>query len=93
MYLDFTVKIPVVKGKITYRTKGETDYVYYEYDRIYDKKTQKTNPKRATIGKRDRSDPEMMIPNEIYLKYFPDAELPESGYFYGDTQDHPGVSS
>ncbi len=77
MYLDFTVKIPVVKGKITYRTKGETDYVYYEYDRIYDKKTQKTNPKRATIGKRDRSDPEMMIPNEIYLKYFPDAELPE----------------
>ena len=26
------------------------DYVYYEYDRIYDKATKKTNPKRG-VGK------------------------------------------
>lgn len=77
MYLDFKVDIPVVKGKITYREKAGTEYVYYEYDRTYDSKTRKTNPKRVTIGKRDKSDPSKMIPNKIFLEYFPDAELPE----------------
>ena len=52
MYLDFLVKIPNISGKITYRKKAAGDYVYYEYDRIYDKGSQKTNPKRATIGKK-----------------------------------------
>lgn len=77
MYLDFKVDIPVVKGKITYREKAGTKYVYYEYDRIYDQNTQKTNPKRVTIGKRDKNDPLKMIPNENFLRYFPDTELPE----------------
>lgn len=71
------VKIPISGGKITYRRKGETDYVYYEYTRIYQKGSNITNPKRATIGKRDKDDPTMMIPNENYLKYFPDEDLPE----------------
>lgn len=78
MYLDFLVKIPNAPGKITYRRKSSVDYVYYEYDRIYDKATKKTNPKRVTIGKKSESDPTMMQPNEIYLKYFPEAELPET---------------
>ncbi len=77
MYLDFKVDIPIVKGKITYREKAGTEYVYYEYDRIYDKDTQKTNPKRVTIGKRDPEDPSKMLPNRNFLQYFPDAELPE----------------
>ena len=77
MYLDFLVKIPINSGKITYRKKGETDYIYYEYTRIYQKGTNITNPKRATIGKRDTEDPTMMIPNENYLKYFPDEDIPE----------------
>lgn len=77
MYLDFLVKIPNVKGKITYRNKAGTDYIYYEYDRIYDRSTRKTNPKRVTIGKRAEEDPSMMLPNEKYLKYFPDEEIPE----------------
>lgn len=77
MYLDFLVKIPISGGKITYRKKGETDYVYYEYTRIYQKGSNITNPKRATIGKRDKDDPTMMIPNDNYLKYFPDEDLPE----------------
>lgn len=77
MYLNFLVKIPNVPGKITYRKKAETDYVYYEYDRIYDKASQKTNPKRVTIGKRSVEDPAMMLPNEKYLKYFPDEDVPE----------------
>lgn len=71
MYLDFLVKIPNSKGKITYRRKGDVDYVYYEYDRVYDRTTQKTNPKRVTIGKKSEDDPARMQPNENYLKYFP----------------------
>lgn len=78
MYLDFLVKIPNVPNKITYRKKGDVDYVYYEYDRIYDKATQKTNPKRATIGKKSEEDPTKMLPNENYLKYFPDEDIPET---------------
>lgn len=77
MYLDFLVNIPISTGKITYRTKGDTDYVYYEYKRIYTKGTNITNPKRVTIGKRDKDDPSKMLPNENYLKYFPDEEIPE----------------
>lgn len=77
MYLGFLVKIPISSGKITYRKKGETDYVYYEYTRLYKKGSNITNPKRTTIGKRDSEDPTMMIPNENYLKYFPDEDIPE----------------
>jgi len=77
MYLDFLVKIPISSGKITYRKKGDTDYVYYEYKRIYTKGSNITNPKRATIGKRDKENPLLMLPNENYLKYFPDEDLPE----------------
>ena len=36
MYLDYLVDVPEVKGKITFRSKGNVRYVYYEYDRIYD---------------------------------------------------------
>ena len=78
MYLDFLVKIPNSKGKITYRRKGDVDYVYYEYDRVYDRTTQKTNPKRVTIGKKSEDDPDRMQPNENYLKYFPDEDIPET---------------
>lgn len=78
MYLDFLVGIPQVQGKITYRNKNGTDYVYYEYDRDYDRSTRKTNPKRVTVGKRARSDPGKMQPNQNFLKYFPDAVLPET---------------
>lgn len=78
MYLDFLVKIPISTGKITYRKKGDTDYVYYEYKRVYTKGSNITNPKRVTIGKRDGQDPSMMLPNENYLKYFPDEDVPET---------------
>lgn len=77
MYLDFVVEIPKGTGKITYRNKGGADYVYYEYHRDYNPKTQRTNPKRSTIGKRLKDDPTRMQPNQNFLKYFPDAELPE----------------
>lgn len=77
MYLDFLVKIPFVQGKITRRKKKDAVYVEYEYDRIYDPVRQYTFPKRVTIGKLSETDPELMQPNQNFLKYFPDAELPE----------------
>lgn len=48
---DYVDDIPDVKGKITFRTKGQARYVYYEYSREYDPSKQYTNVKRVTIGK------------------------------------------
>ncbi len=78
MYLDFLVKIPAVQGKITRRKKSNVVYIEYEYDRIYDPSRQYTFPKRVTIGKLSETDPELMRPNQNFLKYFPDAEIPET---------------
>ena len=77
MYLDAMVKIPDVPGKITYRTKGNTTYVEYEYGRVYDKERQFTIANRKTIGKRSGADLSMMQPNENYMKFFPDVEMPD----------------
>lgn len=77
MYLDFLVRIPSVQGKITLREKNNAVYVVYEYDRIYDPERQYTFPKRVTIGKQSQADAALMQPNQNFLKYFPDAELPE----------------
>lgn len=77
MYLDFLVKIPEVTGKITYRKRDDACYVYYEYDRIYDPSRKFTNVKRAMIGKQSKADHLMMQPNQNYLKFFPEVELPE----------------
>lgn len=77
MYLDFFVNVPEVKGKITYRRKQDSTYVVYEYDRTYDPARQITFPRRAAIGKLSKTDPDKMQPNENFLKYFPEAEMPE----------------
>ena len=77
MYLDAVVKIPEVKGKITYRTKGKATYVEYEYERTYDRERQYTNVRRKTIGKRSATDETMMQPNENFLKFFPQTQLPQ----------------
>lgn len=71
------VKIPDIPGKITYRTKGNTTYVEYEYGRVYDKERQFTIVNRKTIGKRSEADPTVMQPNENYMKFFPDVEMPD----------------
>ena len=78
MYLDCLVKVPTVKGKITRRKKSNVVYIEYEYDRVYDPSRKYTFLKRVTIGKLSDTDPELMKPNQNFLKYFPDAELPES---------------
>jgi hypothetical protein len=66
MYMGFLVQIPSVKGKIIVRNLKGTDYVYYKYDRDYDPSTQKTNPKRVTIGKRSKAESSLIIRNIIY---------------------------
>ena len=77
MYLDFEVKIPEVPGKIGRFTKGGTTYVRYVAGRIYHPDRKYNIPNHKTIGKLSPTDPSMMIPNENYLKYFGDVELPE----------------
>ena len=58
MYLDFLVKVPTVKGKITRRKKSNVVYIEYEYDRVYDPSRKYTFPKRVTIGKLSDTVPE-----------------------------------
>ena len=77
MYLDSLVKVPDVKGKITYRTKGNTTYVEYESGRVYIPEKKYTTVSRKTIGKLTDADRQIMQPNENFLKFFPDTDLPE----------------
>ena len=77
MYLDFLVKVPDAPGKLVRVRKGDTVYLDYEYDRTYDPVKKYTRPRRSTIGKISKADPDLMQPNQNFLKYFPDAELPE----------------
>ena len=77
MYLDALVKVPEAKGKITYRTKGGTTYVEYESGRIYVPEKKYTTVSRKTIGKLTDANEGIMQPNENFLKFFPEAQLPE----------------
>jgi transposase len=77
MYMDFKVKIPDVKSKIFPKTVKGVTYINYEYERVYKPEKKYNIPNRTTIGKLCDGDTEMMYPNVNYLKFFPDAELPE----------------
>lgn len=77
MSSDIKVKIPVSKGKITVKNIQGRSYVYYLTDRSYDPSKKYTVPKGISIGKVCEDDPSMMIPNQKYSVYFPDAKLPE----------------
>lgn len=77
MYADVRVKIPDEKGKITRKNIKGATYIYYQLERIYDPEKKYSIPKSTPIGKRCDDDPSMMIPNEKYLIYFPEAELPD----------------
>ena len=75
--MDFLVKIPEsVSGITRKKIKGVT-YVYYVYDRQYNAEKKYSEPKTTSIGKCDDPQSGMMYPNANYLKYFPDAQLPE----------------
>lgn len=77
MYLDFNVKIPVRKSGITQKKIKGTVYIYYETGRKYYSEKKYTSSQCTTIGKLCVDDPTMMTPNDNYLKYFPDEELPK----------------
>lgn len=77
MYLDSLVEVPEVKGKITFRTKGNTTYVEYESARVYIPEKKYTTVSRKTIGKLADDDGTIMQPNENFLKFFPDTALPK----------------
>jgi len=78
MYLDSTVPVPEAAGLITFRKKGESTYVYYDVERVYDPVKKYTSVKRLTIGKLAAGDIRTMYPNANFLRLFPETELPES---------------
>lgn len=80
MYLDVLVEIPDEKGKITTRKKGNATYVNYEVGRVYDPAKKYNVPKRVTIGKLSKADNRMLVPNQNFLTYFPEVELPDEKY-------------
>ena len=80
MYLDFLVAIPSEKGKITTKPKGNAVYVNYELGREYNRDKKYNIPKRVTIGKLAKGSEGMMIPNDKFLTYFPETELPEEKF-------------
>ena len=78
MYLECTVKIPSEMGKISRFKKGNVIYIRYTVGRIYHPEKKYNVPNHKTIGKLPTPDSTVMIPNENYLKYFGDTELPET---------------
>ena len=77
MYLDYEVKIPNSKHGITRKTIRGITYIYYAYDRKYSSEKHYSVPKNTTIGKCLDASSETMYPNTNFLKYFPEAELPQ----------------
>ncbi len=68
--LSSPVKIPDVKGKISFNKKADRTYVRYEIGRTYNSTRKNTNPQRVVIGLQIRNAPTLMLPNENYEKYF-----------------------
>ena len=77
MYLNIRVQTPAVGNGISHKSIKGTKYVYYEYGRRYDSNKGYTVPQTTSIGKICEDDISMMYPNGNYLKFFPEAELPE----------------
>ena len=74
MYFNKPVMIPKAPGKITLGKKGENTYVQYEIGRKYDPNKKYNVPERVGIGVQIPGQPELMLPNENYLTYFPKEE-------------------
>ena len=74
MYLNTTVKIPVMKGKIITKKKGGATYILYQYGSEYNQDKKYAVPQRTIVGKMSSEDPTLMFPNERFQIYFPDAE-------------------
>lgn len=77
MYLNYEVRIPDVPGKINQVKKGKAIYVRYVVGRTYHPEKKYNVPDQRIIGKRSENDPEKMVSNENYVKYFGGLEQPE----------------
>ena len=77
MYLNYEVRIPDVPGKINQVKKGKAIYVRYVVGRTYHPEKKYNVPDQRIIGKRSENNPEKMVPNENYVKYFGGLEQPE----------------
>ena len=77
MYLNTTVKIPEMKGKIITKKKSGTTYILYQYGSEYNPDKRYAIPLRTIIGKVSPADSSLMFPNEKFQIYFPDADVPE----------------
>ena len=77
MYFDSAVKIPVEKGKIITKKKGNVTYILYQYGQEYKPDKKYAVPQRAIIGKLNPHAPDTMYPNERFQEYFPTIALPE----------------
>lgn len=73
MKLDMHIRIPEAPVITRKKVRGHV-YIYYEYDRTYDKEKRITYPKRASIGKLDADG--LMVPNANLRKYLPGVHLP-----------------
>ena len=78
MYFDYEVKIPDSRHGITRKKIRGITHIYYAYDHKYSSDKHYTVPKNTTIGKCLDASAETMYPNTNFLKYFPEAELPET---------------
>jgi len=74
MYYNDPVLIPDIPGRIVLKKKGESTYVLFQLSRSYDKEQKKRQVQRCIIGIQIPRKPEMMLPNENYLRYFVTAE-------------------
>ena len=77
MYLNTTVKIPSLKGKIITKKKGGATYILYQYGSEYNHEKKYAVPLRSIIGKVSMDDPSRMFPNEKFQTLFPDVMIPD----------------
>jgi transposase len=77
MYANFKVKIPDDKTGISRKKIKGVTYIYFAYGREYNPDKKYTVPKCTSIGKCAEDEPDMMYPNNNFLKYFPGADIPE----------------
>lgn len=76
MFLDCVIPIPTAKGRISVHRQKKMTVVMYKVDRVYNPKTQMSEPKRVMIGRVVDKDKKLMTPNENFAKFFPDLALP-----------------
>lgn len=76
MYYDYTVPVPVIKGKIIQKPKNGSTYILYQYGQKYSSEKKYAIPQRTIIGKLS-PDGNQMYPNERFQEFFPDVSVPE----------------